>query len=548
MFKGIFLLFILCFCYIPTVKALNDNEWYDSSFQYRNVYIINSEFVDENLFDFPVLIYLDSGSVNWSYIQDDLGDLRFIYSSYVYYGELSYEIDSYSINNWSYIWVKIPVIMATIDTIFYMYYGSTIAENGENIIDVWDSNFVLVQHMNDNSIGSGVVVYDDDESFWTVYSSGSGSIDIASSGENTTLQTSGSSCMQFEVSSGTKNNVEFYHLYGSAQDWSNYNYLTVDFYGNNTGAYFYVALLTPDWSNYQFWKILDGYEGWGSHRLFFDNPEYVSGLFNQTNIKQLQCWFSSNIGYFFVDNIRLYEEFDILDSSVNSNDGLKIGINEPLESEGLIGLSQQFNDNGLNDFVSVIDDDSLDFGVNDFTVSFWFKPDELNRLQCLIEHMTAWNNERWDIRQTTYNTIALEFIDNSISKSIYSTSIISLYNWIYISAKRENDNMYLFINGSIENNDSGILTQSFNGSSDLIFGRYALGDSNFLVGKQDEIRISNISYSDSWIKTDYYCQTLQLISLSGIESFGDSSLIIGFFALIIAIFCFVMVITIKEKK
>jgi hypothetical protein len=59
-------------------------------------------------------------------------------------------------------WVKVPVISSTDDTILYLYYDSSQADNSSFIGDttetaarnVWDSNFVMVQHMAQNPTGT----------------------------------------------------------------------------------------------------------------------------------------------------------------------------------------------------------------------------------------------------------------------------------------------------------------------------------------------------------------------------------------------------------
>ena len=47
-------------------------------------------------------------------------------------------------------WVRIPSLSAVTDTEIYMYYGNAGASNQENVTDVWDANFKMVQHMDDN--------------------------------------------------------------------------------------------------------------------------------------------------------------------------------------------------------------------------------------------------------------------------------------------------------------------------------------------------------------------------------------------------------------
>lgn len=50
----------------------------------------------------------------------------------------------------AWIWVKVPSISSTVDTIFYMYYGNPTATSGEDAQAVWNDDYTLVQHMVDN--------------------------------------------------------------------------------------------------------------------------------------------------------------------------------------------------------------------------------------------------------------------------------------------------------------------------------------------------------------------------------------------------------------
>lgn len=396
MFKGIILLSIICFCYIPVVYCMGNNDWYDSNFQYRNVYVIDSDLVDENLYDFPVLVYLNSSYVNWSYIQDDLDDLRFIYSSYSFYGELAYEIDSYSVNNWSYIWVKIPVIMSSVDTVFYMYYGSSLAESGEDSENVWDSNFKMVQHMNDNSTST------------------------------------------------------------------------------------------------------------------------------------------------------------ILDSTSNNNDGIKEDVNTPIESLGFISNSQEFNATNTEyiAFGDILDVDN----VSDFCIEFYAKPDNTAPVSFIIckgdvDNPPAPNVNGYETRFYS-NTYFIQTQDDTQQFTHQDGNAPSLFwNYYVFILDRASNEMIRYVNGSewgTRKDVSGL--GDLSNTNQFVIGSYStnFGYGNF-DGKIDEVRFSNISRSFVWIEVNYYSQTLQLISLNNIESFNDDSMVIAFSALIIACFCFVMVITNGRK-
>lgn len=146
-FKALIILSVLVFGLIPTVKA-DSTQWYDSSFRYRNVYRIDSDLIDSELIDFPVLVYLNSSYVNWTNINNDLSDLRFVNSDNIL---LSHEVDNYTENDKAWLWVKIPSISSVIDTVFFMYYGLETALSVEDSVSVWNNDFIGVWHLNDNT-------------------------------------------------------------------------------------------------------------------------------------------------------------------------------------------------------------------------------------------------------------------------------------------------------------------------------------------------------------------------------------------------------------
>lgn len=144
--KPLMLLLILSLSVIPLANA--DYEWSNTSFKYRNIYKIDSGLIDEELIDFPVLVYLNSSYIDWNNVNNDLSDLRFYNVS----GNLlSHEIDSYTENVDAWLWVKIPSISNVSDTYFFLYYGCFYAESVENKTDVWNNGYAGVWHMNDNS-------------------------------------------------------------------------------------------------------------------------------------------------------------------------------------------------------------------------------------------------------------------------------------------------------------------------------------------------------------------------------------------------------------
>jgi len=136
-----------CFS-VCSVVADHNPTWWDYDWNQRLEYTVNSSLVDEDLTNFPVLIYINESVVDWGDIQNDLNDIRFTGD---YLDELDFEIDSFVLNSEAWFWVRLPEVSSSVDTYFFMYYDNKFCDSGENAEAVWDSDFVMVQHMNDET-------------------------------------------------------------------------------------------------------------------------------------------------------------------------------------------------------------------------------------------------------------------------------------------------------------------------------------------------------------------------------------------------------------
>lgn len=112
---------------------------------------IDSTKIEEELTDFPILVHLDSDNIDWSKVQDDLDDLRFTTDNVSY---LSYEIDSFVTNDWANLWVNIPTVTDGSDTDLFMFYNDPEAVSGEDITNTWNTGYVFVHHLTDETTSS----------------------------------------------------------------------------------------------------------------------------------------------------------------------------------------------------------------------------------------------------------------------------------------------------------------------------------------------------------------------------------------------------------
>ncbi|NTW31558.1 MAG: DUF2341 domain-containing protein [Bacteroidetes bacterium] len=121
-----------------------------TGWEYRKKITVDQTKVDADLTDFPILISLKSSNFNFSKARSDGYDIRFTSSD----GStlLKYERERHDqTNSLAEYWVKVPSVSGTVNTDIYMYYGNSGAADGADAVNVWDSNFKMVQHLNDGT-------------------------------------------------------------------------------------------------------------------------------------------------------------------------------------------------------------------------------------------------------------------------------------------------------------------------------------------------------------------------------------------------------------
>lgn len=106
-------------------------------------YRIDSDYIQTDLVDFPVLVVINSTVGAFC----DNGDsIRFWLLDNT--TELDYEIELWDNTGDSYVWVNITRIENHVDTSFLMFYNNSGVPNNQNKQNVWDTNFMAIYHMN----------------------------------------------------------------------------------------------------------------------------------------------------------------------------------------------------------------------------------------------------------------------------------------------------------------------------------------------------------------------------------------------------------------
>ncbi len=144
-------LVLLISVYAPFVRfGVSAGGSWLTGWTYRRQLTLNGSLINEGLTDFPVLVRLDSSFFDFSKAKDHGEDVRFTASDGTTL--LKYEIERWNKTaGKAEIWVKLPSVSSGSDTVLYLYYANPSASDAQDPTNVWDSNFMLVQHLEETS-------------------------------------------------------------------------------------------------------------------------------------------------------------------------------------------------------------------------------------------------------------------------------------------------------------------------------------------------------------------------------------------------------------
>jgi len=145
--KILFIIYVLI-SFVPFSSIITARgppiEWWKANWTYRKSVFINSSFISNNLFNFPLLVDVTDSSFA---ANSHGGDIVFTDAEN---NKLYHELVSYNNTNGRLIaWVKVPEIHSRKDTKLYIYYGNSEIYRQEDIENVWDANYVMVLHLDE---------------------------------------------------------------------------------------------------------------------------------------------------------------------------------------------------------------------------------------------------------------------------------------------------------------------------------------------------------------------------------------------------------------
>lgn len=172
-----------------------------------------------------------------------------------------------------------------------------------------------------------------------------------------------------------------------------------------------------------------------------------------------------------------------LDGNANdtrsANDGTVVGATHKHE---------RYEFDGVNDYISVSDDTSLDVSGN-FTIGTWIKPEGAETSAAVIAKGTG-NFQSYLLWFGTNKKVTLYVTDDGSSwgTSAVSTNALTLGQWYYISASQDTV-ARIYVNGVEEGTDASPATPTTGTGNLLIGARYTTTVINYFNGSIDELQI-----------------------------------------------------------
>ncbi len=128
--------------------------WWNTSWQYYRPITIESEFIDTDLVNVPILVKINDSIAD----QCDGGDsIRFLLPDNT--TELYYEIEKWDDGSERIVWVNVTRIDSESDTVILMYYNNSNAYDNQNPTAVWNSEYAAVWHMQPETGGKGLTTW-----------------------------------------------------------------------------------------------------------------------------------------------------------------------------------------------------------------------------------------------------------------------------------------------------------------------------------------------------------------------------------------------------
>jgi hypothetical protein len=223
--------------------------------------------------------------------------------------------------------------------------------------------------------------------------------------------------------------------------------------------------------------------------MYYGNPSCINQEYPE------KTWDSHYVGVWHMNDVT---SSTIADSTLNDNNGVKIESNGPMQSIGKIGYGQVFD--GNNDYINCGHDSSLSI-TGAITLESWiyysgvsnpiYPPDAISK---------STTKTGYGIQVDTASGTFLRAGTGAWYDSPQYPQ--STNTWYHVVGVYDGSYLRLYINGA-EISPATSYTKGFTANSaDALMGKH-YDNTGFINGHLDEIRVSNVIRTSTWISTEY---------------------------------------------
>lgn len=476
----------------------------------RIKFTIDHTKIDETLFNFPILINLDT---TCSGVFNELGNnyKRILITDFSLGGTLYCEIVTWDVATQSaQIWVKVPEVKSYTDTEIYLFYDITQIDNTEYVGDVgdlcsqnvWDTNYEAVYHMSQGPIWafSSVVLYEGEVSglgnvgqvanasraftaattVGLTKDNGALAIYLKVSDPSMCAWTTGAKSDLEITSAGTSDDMEVYYPFGSDP----YNI-------RDQISTTYKKFIIP---------------------LSYFVPQGTT-IINLSVINYIRWFCQAQIGTLTVywKDPEIVPWPAVKDSTSNKNHGTSnVSMSDTNLVNGVVGKALLFD--GVDDGINC--NFSTNFDTCTLETIFYAESKPSGNIGMLLNKnsYTATANTDFPTTLQVNNIGTVELALDSGNDTLVDVTLSSTNNYlnafIYAAGINEyNKASRLFINTTSVSNSISINTSDNTRNWYIGKASYSSGagaTTNQFKGIIDEVRISKIARSAAWLKATYY--------------------------------------------
>ena len=358
---------------------------------------------------------------------------------------------------------------------------------------------------------SPIVVADDNQAaYWSTYTAGVGSYDIALAND-TVHKLVGVDCLALTVGAGTKQTVGIQKDFGSNQNWSTEQFVRFRWTGQNTNLSWTLVLYCPDSSNKRYMSFTDNFLGTQIVSLPYSSFTTNAGSPNWATVRQAFLYTNPTAAAtWYLDRVIVDVPPTVVDYSGNGNNGTPTGTS--IVAGKFVGTNAR--NIAVGEKLAGVDSASMrQAGASAGTLCFWVKFTAFTTVsnQFIFGRNSAGNN-RFEIYNQNAGDGLYVFVKTATAtcEHIMLTKTALLNAWHLVTITYDGSNVNSYIDTATSHTpialtgvfDNIAVTGGVNNFGDTntsgIFSTNMVFNTNLTLGQ-----ISNIygGYSDPTIET-----------------------------------------------